>query len=137
MSSSAVFRSFRVLKRFSTAMLRCVGSAALMALFACRSEPDQGSTFPRSETLYVGGPQWGEPATFNPLSSSADWPLRNANLLYESLLLYDPQTGKILPMLAESYEVHSDSIDVVLNPAVRWNDDQLVIGWDVKYTYDL
>ncbi|MBN1759889.1 MAG: hypothetical protein JW863_16300 [Chitinispirillaceae bacterium] len=27
--------------------------------------------FPQSETLYLGGPQWGSPNSFNPL---ADWP---------------------------------------------------------------
>jgi peptide/nickel transport system substrate-binding protein len=113
--------------------------AAALALCACRSNDDreQASTFARSETLYIGGPQWGEPSSFNPLSSSADWPLRNANLLYESLLSYDPQTGKILPMLAESYEIGATSVDVVLNPAAHWSDGQPLTGWDVKYTYEL
>jgi peptide/nickel transport system substrate-binding protein len=113
--------------------------SAAVALVACRSNrgEEPASTFARRETLYIGGPQWGEPSSFNPLYSSADWPLRNANLLYESLLLYDPQTGKILPMLAESYEVHADSIDVVLNPAARWTDGKPLTGWDVQYTYEL
>jgi peptide/nickel transport system substrate-binding protein len=122
----------------SGGLIRCtLGFIVAFALIGCRAEGEQASTFARSETLYIGGPQWGEPSTFNPLSSSADWPLRNCDLLYESLLQYDSQTGKIVPMLAESYQVGSESIEVVLNPAAHFNDGQPVTGWDVKYTYDL
>jgi peptide/nickel transport system substrate-binding protein len=93
--------------------------------------------FPRAETLYVAGRQWGEPASFNPLTSNPDWPINGLNLIYETLLLYNPQTGKMEPLLAESYSVSDDSIEVVLNPAARWNDGKSVTGWDVKYTFDL
>jgi peptide/nickel transport system substrate-binding protein len=128
-----------ILLRFAAALRALPCIAVCASLLGCRShhDPDQASAFARSETLYVGGPQWGEPSSFNPLSSSADWPLRNANLLYESLLSYDPQTGKILPMLAESYEIGADHIDVVLNPAAHWNDGKPLTGWDVLYTYEL
>src|SRR5260221_10586992 len=111
------------MKRCVTSFFRKLPAVVLsLGLLGCRPKRDTTSAFPREETLYVGGLQWGEPSTFNPLSSSADWPLRNANLLYQSLLQYNPQTGKIQPMLAESYEVGADAIEVVLNPAARWND---------------
>jgi len=101
--------------------------------------PDHGEAsagFPRAETLYVGGRQWGEPASFNPLISSPDWPV-GTNLLYEYLLFYDPQTGKMVPLLADSADVRDGEVEVVMNPAARWNDGKPVTGWDVKYTYDL
>ena len=105
---------------------------------ACRSDQgDASGGFPRAETLYVGGRQWGEPASFNPLISSPDWPVNGTNLLYEYLLFYDPQTGKMVPLLADSVDVRDGEVEVVMNPAARWNDGKPVTGWDVKYTYDL
>src|SRR5260221_8833719 len=119
------------MKRCVTSFFRKLPAVVLsLGLLGCRPKRDTTSAFPRAETLYVGGPQWGEPSTFNPLSSSADWPLRNANLLYEGLLSYDPQTGKIMPMLAESFSIGSQTIDVVLNPGARFNDGTPVTGWD-------
>ena len=99
------------------------------------------SSFPRNETFYVGGLQWGEPSSFNPLLSSPAWPLPSGegtyNLLYETLLTYNPSAGEMRPLLAESHTVTEDAIEVVLNPAARWNDGKPVTGWDVKYTFDL
>ena len=43
-----------------------------IASSSCRVASDKddaasASSFPRNQTLYVGGRQWGEPSTFNPL----------------------------------------------------------------------
>jgi len=108
-----------------------------LLLVQCRAERDPSSAFPRAETLYVGGRQWGEPRSFNPLISSPDWPIDGINLLYETLFFYDWQTGKMEPLLAESYTLSENSLEVVLNPAARWNDGQPVTGWDVKFTFEL
>ena len=110
---------------------------ALVALADCKPQTKDTSGFPRSETFYVAGRQWGEPASFNPLLSNPDWPVNGMNLLYETLLLYNPQTGQMEPLLAESHKVGADSVEVTLNPAARWSDGKPVTGWDVKYTYDL
>ncbi len=95
--------------------LACVA----VPLLACRkhkgSSPQQSSSsgatatgFARNETLYVGGRQWGEPSSFNPLAGWQDWPVNSMNLIYETLLMYDPLAGKLVPLLAESYEVKDD-----------------------------
>ena len=97
---------------------------------------DEGG-LPRSETLYVAGRQWGEPTTFNPIQSSVQWPVNTINLMYETLLLYNPLTGKMEPLLAESFEQHEDNVEVTLNPNVRWSDGKPLTGWDVKYSFDL
>jgi peptide/nickel transport system substrate-binding protein len=112
---------------------------ALTGLMACRPHRDEtGGGLPRSETFYVGGRQWGEPSSFNPLLSSPSWPVINTiNLIYEPLLTYDSLTGKMGPLLAESYVVHDDDIEITLNAAARWNDGQPVTGWDVTYTFEL
>jgi peptide/nickel transport system substrate-binding protein len=133
-----------LLSRPSLGLAKAALAGAVSLLFLCASsgcKPDPASdssgSFPRAETLYVGGRQWGEPSSFNPLISSPDWPVNGTNLLYEYLLLYDPQSGKMQPLLAESFEVRQDEIEVVINAAARWSDGKPVTGADVKYTYDL
>ena len=110
--------------------------ALVVALGACG--PSIGSSeFPRGETLYLGGKQWGEPSSFNPLLSSPAFPVNDMNFVYECLLLFDAPKGVLAPMLAESYLVRQDAIEITLNPAARWNDGKPVTADDVKYTFDL
>src|SRR3954464_14785286 len=96
--------------------LACAG--LLVALARCQPQADGGSSFAREETLYLGGQQWGEPTSFNPLVSSPDWPASGAsgayNLLYEPLLLFHPGSGAITPWLAASYSVRDGAIEVVM-----------------------
>lgn len=109
-----------------------------VSLSGCKPpNQDEGGGLPRAETLYVAGRQWGEPTTFNPLQSSVQWPVNTINLMYETLLLYNPLNGKMEPLLAESFAQHDDSVEVTLNPAARWSDGKPVTGWDVKFSFDL
>jgi peptide/nickel transport system substrate-binding protein len=113
-------------------------TAALASSAGCRREHDEGSgALPRSETLYVAGRQWGEPTSFNPLQSSPAWPVNTINLMYETLLLYNSLTGKMEPLLAESFQQLDDRVEVTLNPAARWSDGKPVTGWDVKFSFGL
>src|SRR6202034_879676 len=109
------------------ALLLAGGASALLQ---CHPHESATNTFPRNETLYVGGLQWGEPTSFNPLLSSPAWPVPNSdqtyNLLYEPLLSFNSDTGRLQPLLAESYAVSEDAIEVVLNPAARWSDGEPV-----------
>jgi peptide/nickel transport system substrate-binding protein len=98
---------------------------------------DDSGGLPREETLYVAGRQWGEPTTFNPLLSNVQWPVNTINLMYETLLLYNPLTGKMEPLLAESFTKRDDGVEVVLNKAARWSDGKPVTGYDVKFSFDL
>ncbi|HLV66883.1 MAG TPA: ABC transporter substrate-binding protein, partial [Polyangiaceae bacterium] len=112
----------------------------LLALPQCRkpSEASAASTFPREETLFIAGRQWGEPSSFNPLLPSPDWPAKDGvKLVYETLLFYNMLTGKLEPLLAESYTVREDAIEIVLHANARWSDGKPLTGYDVKYTYDL
>ncbi len=120
------------LLRTALALLSLLGQAD------CRRDADDaGGGFPRGETFYVAGWQWGEPASFNPLLSNPDWPVSTMNFVYETLLMYDSITGKMVPLLAESYATHAESVEVTLNPAARWNDGKPVTAWDVAYTFEL
>ena len=63
---------------------------------ACkRPTGDDGGGLPRSETLYVAGRQWGEPSSFNPLEQLTAGRSTAMNLMYETVLLYNPLTGKM------------------------------------------
>ncbi len=116
-----------------------------LALGGCRKHKPAGqkgsssapTSFARNETLYVGGRQWGEPSSFNPLAGWQDWPVNSMNLIYETLLMYEPLAGKLTPLLAESWDIKDDSVEIVVNPAARWSDGKPVTGEDVKYTFDL
>ena len=102
-----------------------------------KDEAGSVSAFPRNQTVYVGGRQWGKPSSFNPLHSSPARPINGVNLIYETLLVYNSLSGKMEPLLAESYRVSENEIEVTLNPAARFSDGKPVTGYDVKYTFDL
>ena len=113
-----------------------LGGLLLCALAACDQSGVDSSEFPRAHSLYIGGKQWGEPSSFNPLLSSPDFPV-SMNFVYECLLLFNAPAARLEPMLAQSFEVRQDAIEITLNPAARWNDGKPVTTEDVKYTFDL
>ncbi len=123
--------------RFSA--LRAATLALLtLGLSDCRpNRNDSSSGFARNETVYVGGRQWGEPSSFNPLLGWQDWPVNAMNLIYETLFLYNPQSGKLEPSLGESYEVKDDSVEVLLQEKAHFSDGKPVTGYDVQYTFEL
>ena len=46
-------------------------------------------TYPRNETLYTSGKQWGPPTSWNPLQPGS-YAMGVIGLCYETLFLYDP-----------------------------------------------
>lgn len=118
----------------------CVIAAVAGVLGGCRDEPRAGGAFPRNQTLYVGGYQFHEPVTFNPLASVPDWPVQpynSVNLMYEPLFVFNTLTGKMEPQLGEAFEVGDGFIDVTVQAAARFSDGEPVTAHDVKYTFDL
>jgi peptide/nickel transport system substrate-binding protein len=121
----------RLCKRLGAAL-------TVLAIVQCRPEHDAASDYPRRETFYVGGPQWGEPSSFNPLKSSPDWPVKDEYLLmYQTLLVYDPMTGKMEPLLAESLRQTDRALEVTIQERARWSDGRPVLADDVAYTFNL
>ena len=119
-----------------------VTACAVLAMgLACRrGQKSEDSAFPREQTVYVGGFQWGQPSSFNPLASTPDWPvnpLTAQNLFYETLLVFNTLTGEMQPLLAQSFKVGPESVEVVLQPGARFSDGTRVTAHDVKYTFDL
>ena len=113
--------------------------ALLMVTLAGASACDRPSDgLPRSETLYLAGWQWGEPSSFNPLLATAAWPLNGGhNLLYETVLSYDPQKGQMAPLLADDFKQNDGSLELTVNPGARWSDGKPVTGYDVKFSFDV
>ncbi|HOX52911.1 MAG TPA: ABC transporter substrate-binding protein, partial [Fibrobacteria bacterium] len=101
---------------------------------------NEGGAFPRSQTLYVAGSQWGDPSSFNPLAETWQpaWPVNDRfNLMYETLLNYNTLTGKIEPALGTLVSKDNDSLVVDLNSAAKWSDGKPVTADDVKFVFDL
>src|SRR5437867_600363 len=97
----------RLLPHFGRAARALSVGLALLSVTDCRPKSDDtGGGFPRAETFYQAGRQWGEPSSFNPLLANPDWPVGSMNLIYETLLMYNSLTGKMEPLLAESYATH-------------------------------
>jgi peptide/nickel transport system substrate-binding protein len=95
------------------------------------------AAFPRKETLYTSGTQWGPPVNWNPLRTW-DSATGTKGLVYETLFLYDPQTDKFTPWLAESGTWTGDKTYVLkLRKGVTWADGKPFTAADVVFTVEL
>src|SRR5690554_1655919 len=115
-----------------------------MLLMNCSGNRESGSDskgllqFPREQTLYVGGFQWGAPATFNPLAVTPAWPITgNMNLIYEALFGYDLLDGKLQGVIGKSYEFKGASLEVTLHEKARWHNGDHLTSDDVVYSFNL
>jgi peptide/nickel transport system substrate-binding protein len=94
-------------------------------------------SYPRKETLYTSGTQWGPPSTWNPLNLS-EYTTGTVGLVYETLFLYDPLTDKFEPWLAESGQWTSDKVyELKLREGVQWSDGKPLTSADVVFTVEL
>jgi peptide/nickel transport system substrate-binding protein len=92
----------------------------------------------RSNTLYVGGFQWGPPASFNPLAVSPAWPVTgNVNLIYEALFGYDQLDGKLKGIVGESFSIDDTMLTITINENARWQNGEPLTAEDVVYSYSL
>lgn len=100
--------------------------------------PSLGGPIPRSQTLYVGGFQWGPPSSFNPIAISPAWPITgNMNLVYEALFGYDLRDGSLQGILGKSWTLSGEVLTVELQPDARWHNGEKVTPEDVVYSYEL
>lgn len=103
-------------------------------------------SYPRNETLYIGGWQWGPPSNFNPLSGNPAWPLggnattgmQGDGYIYETLFIYSILDGSYSPLLGKSMKWTTPmELTVHLQPGAKWQDGQPVTASDVVFTFDL
>jgi peptide/nickel transport system substrate-binding protein len=94
-------------------------------------------SYPRNQTLYTSGAQWGPTSNWNPLRV-ADYATGTVGYLYETLFLYDPLTDEFEPWLAESGDWVDDvTYEVTLREGLTWSDGKPITAEDVVYTVNL
>ncbi len=110
-----------------------------------RKAPDPGresaaipDSFPRAQTLYIGGFQWGPATSFNPLAVTPAWPMTgNMNLVYEALFGYDLLDGSLRGIIGKEYSIRKGVMIVTLRENVRWHTGEPLTADDVVYTFNL
>lgn len=129
-------------KKWCLSALPVALAASASLLTGCKDDGSKssGGAFPREQTLYVAGSQWGDPSSFNPLAETWQpaWPVNDRfNLMYETVLNYNTLTGKMEPALGTLVSQDNDSVVVDMNPAAKWSDGKPVTAADVKFVFDL
>lgn len=105
-----------------------------------RNNVENGTSFPRSKTLYLAGSQWEEPNSFNPLAENwqSAWPIGDRfNLMNEPLIAYNSLNGKFESILGTLVSKDNDSVVVDINPEAKWSDGKPVTSADVKFIFEL
>ncbi len=117
-------------------------SAALVAASCTGVDgPDAGSgaggSYPRAQTLFTSGTQWGTPVNWNPIMNWT-YATGTVGLVYETLFLYDPLTDEFEPWLAESGEwTNETTYEVKLREGLKWADGETITAEDVVFTVGL
>jgi peptide/nickel transport system substrate-binding protein len=128
----------------SRVIAACMAACLILGCGGSKPQSDQtktsqqGADFPREKTLYVGGDQWGEPNTFNPLQDWPAWPVRGKdNVMYEPLMMFNLLSGELEPLLAHSLQKSPDTISVILDSRAKWSDGEPLTSEDVVFTYEI
>lgn len=100
-------------------------------------EDTGGGSYPRAETLFTSGTQWGPPSNWNPIMNWT-YATGTVGLVYETLFLYDPLTDEFQPWLAEKGDWTDDkTYEVTLRDGLTWSDGKPITAEDVVFTVNL
>jgi peptide/nickel transport system substrate-binding protein len=96
----------------------------------------QAKAYPRAGTLITSGSQWGNIAGMNPyVGNNAAGMI---GLVNETLLRYDPLTGKYINWLAQSAKwTGAKQYTIVVRPNVKWSDGKTFTGSDAAFNVKL
>lgn len=117
----------------------------MSAVFAGALPGDFKGVFPRQETLYFGGLQWGATASYNPFHPNPNnWAYllqSNHGLqrmpVFECLFAYNQLDGKLYGLLGKEYKWEDRKLVVTLNPDAKWSDGNPVTAGDVAFNWSL
>ena len=76
------------------------------------------------------------PKTFNPCNTKDATSSSMAGMLYDGLVTTNPRDGKVMPLLAKSFEVDGNEYIIHLRKGVEWTDGKPITADDVMYTYE-
>jgi peptide/nickel transport system substrate-binding protein len=95
------------------------------------------TSYPRAETLYTSGKQWGAPPTWNPLDPNMAMGV--VGLQYETLFLYDPIKDVYTPWLASggSWDSGKTTYTINVRQGVSWSDGTAFTAADVAFSINL
>jgi peptide/nickel transport system substrate-binding protein len=111
-------------------------TAAPATVAPSASAPAAVESYPRDQTIYTTGKQWGPPSTWNPLDPNAAMGV--VGLQYETLFLYDPLADKFEPWLAESASwTDPNTYTIKVRQGMTWTDGQPITADDVAFTIGL
>jgi peptide/nickel transport system substrate-binding protein len=98
------------------------------------------TVYPRDQTLYTSGKQWGAPSTWNPMDPNAAMGV--VGLQYETLFLYDPIKDSYTPWLAsnnvsDGWDAAKTTYTITVRQGVTWSDGSALTADDVAFTINL
>jgi peptide/nickel transport system substrate-binding protein len=113
-------------------------SMVMTAFLPASSAPAPAALeYPRAETLYTSGTQWGPPSSWNPLNTGG-YAMGTIGLCYETLFIYDPLADKFTPFLAESATwTDATTYEVKIRQGIKWTNGSPLTADDVKFTFDI
>jgi peptide/nickel transport system substrate-binding protein len=116
--------------------------AGLAAAAGCAEVDQNGGDltvedFPRNETVYTGGAQWGPPSSWNPVKEGG-LATGVEGLLYETPYIFDPFTLELEPWLADEGDWVSNNVyELTLREGITWSDGEPMTSEDVAFTVEL
>lgn len=120
-------------KRLLTGLM---AGLALGAVALAPSIANAANAYPRNETLYSSGAQWGNIVGFNPYAGT--YATYTIGFAYETLYLFNPITNKYVPWLASDSDWSKPNVfEMTIRKGVKWSDGTPFTPADVKWNIDL
>src|ERR1035437_2651747 len=115
-----------------------VPSVAPVTASAAPSTAAAVEVYPRAETLYTTGKQWGAPVQWNPLDAG-NMAMGVFGLQYEPLYMYDPLKDVYTPWLstganADGWDSAKTTYTIKVRAGVKWSDGSAFTSADVAFS---
>ncbi|SFN06513.1 ABC transporter substrate-binding protein [Thermodesulforhabdus norvegica] len=133
-----IFSRYRRKRKEKSNLSRTCLNAALLFVLSTTSLGASGALWEEREGDWLVVHLGAEPSTLNPITATDVYASRINEYIYESLLKRDEKTMKLVPVLAERWEVSEDHLTYTffLRKDVRWHDGHPFTARDVLFSYE-